>query len=206
MKMESYHCHLFEVFLRIPSDAFNKDAFLEDIKDTVPDNPKFCAWTFGSQTNPGKQHADMFVDLRPQECVIAEITFHQVDKDTEDKRPPYMEDCVQWLGGFVTKAPVRARCRVLFTFNNNEFSPRANLPFPLLTVTDSSEFEDAMVTGVTIKLSGHKEIKRVSIQEESKETLLNLRISKEIGMRDFKLEMQLEELSPFTWKFIKKRE
>jgi hypothetical protein len=203
--MESYHCHSFEVFLRIPPDDFNKEHFLEDIKDTDSANADFCAWAFGSQTNPGKQHADMIVDFRSQECVIAAITFHQVEANIEDKRAPYMEDCIQWLSAFITKNEVQARLRAFYIFNT-DFSPKANLPFPMLTVTDSSEFEDAIVTGITIELPSHKEIKRITIQRDSQGTSLNLRMLKELGLKDFNLETQLEELSPFIGKFIRNRE
>jgi hypothetical protein len=203
MDMKERNCHLFEMNLRIPHEAFNKDAFLDDLKDFSKDIDVYF-WSFGSQSSPGQQNAEMGLDFRPRKHIKMRVVYHQIEKDITDKRPPYMEDCVQWLARFIDQVELKASMRIVYDFDS-EFSPKARLPFPLLSVVDEPELEGAEVTGIIIQFAGHEEAKEVIIQREDETTFIEIRAVKEVNVKEFDLFRRLDELAPFVSKFISKK-
>lgn len=152
MATDQYNWHLFKIRFRIPADQFDKEALVNDVKDNAPQDLDIGGWSFGSTSEPGKQHADMMVDFRRKKYVRITITYHRTDFEVEDHRPPFMEDCAQWLSGFINEASLPAEMDVSYVFESG-YSSVVSLPFPLLAVLPDREFEGASITGLAVRLS-----------------------------------------------------
>lgn len=198
MGMEIHNCCVFELEMRVPSALFNKDAFWSDIKDNSPQDQEVCGWSFGSKTNPGKEHAHIVVDFRSKKRIRISISYHRTNSEVEDVRPPYMEDCASWLGSFIAKEELEARLIVSYLFEEG-YASVVSLPFPLLTVAPGREFEGASVTGIAIRLP---DVQRVTIDTQDRKIFLGLRVSKEVNLNTFQLDQSLDGFSPLVNKLV----
>jgi hypothetical protein len=200
MDMALFNCDRFELDLRVPAENFNKDAFLEDVKENWSLERNISAWSFGSRSSPGKQHAHMTVDCRSRKYVRANISYHRRDYKTEDIRPPYMEDCAQWLGSFIQENTVEAAVMVGYIFGPG-FSPAIGLPFPLLSFLPDQELNDASVAGIAIhKLLGFD---RITIETARSKIFLGMQTKKAMNLSEFHVDEALRSFSPLVNKLIK---
>jgi hypothetical protein len=197
--MDQYNWHLFKIGIRVLADQFDKEALTADLKDNVPHDPHYWGWSFGSSSEPGKQHADMMLDFRREKYVRITITYHRTDFDVEDIRPLYMEDCAKWLGGFIKEATVAVNLEVTYVFENG-YASVINLPFPLLAVLPDREFEGASVTGLAIQMPSDQ---RVTIDRNDDTIYLTLTMKETLNLKEFQLEQGLEGLSPIVNQLIK---
>lgn len=200
MPTDQYNWHLFRIRFRIPAEQFDKEGLANDAKDNAPQDPYIWGWSFGSTNEPGKQHADMMVDFRRNKYVRVTITYHRTDFEVEDCNPPYMEDCAQWLSGFIKEVKLPVDLDASYVFENG-YSSVVSLPFPLLGVLPDREFEGASITGLAVRLSNDH---RITIDRSDDSIYLRVNMKDTIDLKEFQLEPSLENLSSIVNKLIKK--
>ena len=198
MTTDQHNWHLFEIRFRVSADGFDKEAFVNDVKDTVQQELSVYGWSFGSTREPGKQRADMMIDFRRERYVRVRIVYHRTDFEVEDARPPFMEDCASWLGSFIKETNLMARMDVAYVFEDG-YSSLVSLPFPLLTVASDREFEGASVTGIAIQLTNGQ---RVTIDRQDDTIFLGLSLKGNINLKEFQLERSLDCFSSIVDKLI----
>lgn len=203
MLLKDYHCHTFELDCLIPRKAFNREAFLADIHDISPMESNNYGWAFGSRDNPGKQHADMMVRFN-EDSVHVLVVYHVTGRTPTDERPPYMEDCANWLSGFVDASDVTVQQIVLYLFEHH--SPVINLPFPLLSIMEGSLLEGAQVTGVAVRFAGKEEPRRITIDRHEDAVFISLCGQTKLDLRCFSVEAELDKLAPLVKTFVREVE
>lgn len=192
--MQDFFCETLEVEFRVAIEAFDKDAFLADVKNVDLPDTDIHNLGYGSITSPNKQHAHIIVDLRGEKRVRFRITFHGFPGDTKDTRPPYMEDCAQWLGRFFRVEEISANLRGFYNFEK-KFSPIVPLPFPL--VAASRQLAGSKVTGLALQLPSEMGLRRAIVERDSEkgDTSVQIETSLKVKLREFTIESQLESLA-----------
>jgi hypothetical protein len=201
MKMQDYLCEYFEIEIHVPSDAFDKAAFLEDIKDVSDVESKAHAWAYGSINQPEKQHAHVYIDLRREDQVRIRIVFHNFGISAQDTRPPYMEDCGQWLGKFVKDEELPAELEVLYRFDKG-YAPVMGLPFPLLT--PRKDLSGSQVVGISIQPPRTMKIRQAIIQKDKDDFTIYITTKVQMNLRSFDLEGELKRLTDPIMTFVYK--
>jgi len=199
MSLETYNCTFLELDTEISPESFDKARFFDDIKSVIANSEKqrMFAWSYGSTSNPEKEHSHILIDFRENKIRL-KITFNYAEKmknKIEDVRPPYMEDCAQWIASFINKDSVSAAIGASFVFSN-DYVPVFALPFPLLN--QNKELSGALVTGVKIKLPQ----RTVIIQKTKKGMGAHIDKKAELDLRNFTLTEQLQELSALVTGFF----
>jgi hypothetical protein len=204
--MEQFNCRFLELTIRIQSEVFSKTAFFDDVKDNINLERKVHRWSFGSQANPNGQHAHLVVDFEEDDAVTIVIIYHWIKSEVqvEDIRPPYMEDCARWLSGFIETEKVIANLQLFYSFDD-AYVPRFNLPFPLLSVTDSTEFSGAMVSGIAIRFQEPSEAEKVIIERFAKNTLMSIYSTQELALKDLVPDNKVREFLRLTQGLMQER-
>lgn len=190
--MEDHYCEFLELEIRLPVEQFDKEAFLNDVQTAFDEKKGTHMWAFGSIEKPEKQHAHLRVDFRREKHVRFTITYHNFAIDAKDIRPPYMEDCVQWLGKFFKEELVPTDLVAAFRFDD-KYAPIISLPFPLLAA--SKQLVGSEVTGVSIKLPIAMKTRRAIIQRDKDDTVVQIETRWKMKIREFDLKKKLEHLS-----------
>jgi hypothetical protein len=192
--MQDYSCEFLELSIRVPVGEFDKSAFLEDVKETSRDDSieNLYIWSFGSRDNPSKQHAHIVVDLRGEKQVRLALTYHAIDGDVKDVRPPFLEDRAAWLGGFVKVDTIEAGARTSFRFGN-DYDPVIGLPFPLLVPV--KELSGTKVIGVALELPIAIGLSDVIVQKDKDETIVLASYKRAVKLKEFDLNTELERTS-----------
>ena len=206
MGMQDFLCEYLEIEMRVPSDAFDKEAFLEDVKDIGDPARNTYGWAYGSTEEPDKQHAHIFVDLRREKRVIIKMIYHNTATPhtatpLEDIRPPDMEGCGQWIGKFVKLEEVPAEVEALFKFDS-KYSPVMGLPFPLPTAR--KELRGSRVTGVSVQPPRKMNVQEVIIQRAGSGFTVFIRKREIVKLVALTLAAELEGLSGQVMKFVYK--
>ncbi len=192
MSMEDFNCEFLELEIHISSEQFDKIAFFKDV-DVVFDEKKGTRMlAFGSLEKPGKQHAHILADFRREKQSRFTITYHNFGVEGKDPRPPYMEDCVQWLGQFFKEDLISTELTAAFQFDE-KYAPIISMPFPLLAA--NKRLLGSEITGVSIKLPGSMKIKRAIIQSLNGKTGIQIEKEFKMKVKEFDLKQQLEQLS-----------
>jgi hypothetical protein len=192
--MKDFFCETLELDFRVVPENFDKDAFLADVKDVAERSTDVHTYVYGSSTKPDKQHAHIIVDLHGKKRFRFRITYHSFPGNTQDTRPPYMEDCAQWLGQFFKDEELQANLRAFYLFDK-KFSPVVPLPFPL--VAASKQLAGSKVTGLSLRLPLEMGIRRAVIEREREkdETSIQIDTNVKVNLRKFALAAQLESLA-----------
>lgn len=192
--MQDYSCEFLELSIRLPVGEFDKSAFLEDVKETLRDDSieNLYMWSFGSRDNPGKQHAHIAVDLRGEKRVRLTLTYHAVNVDVEDIRPPYLEDLAAWLSGFLRVETTQADARTSFRFGS-DYESVIGLPFPLLVPI--KELSGTKVIGVALELPISIGLSDVIIQKDKDDTIILASYKSSVKLKEFDLSAELERTS-----------
>lgn len=200
--MKDYHCALFDVDCRVPRKAFNREAFIDNIKDITPTETQRYGWGFGSKDHPQKQHASIRVSFL-EDVVNLRLVYHPSNLDMEDKRPPYMEDCANWLGGFIVdEANIKSQRQAVYLFEEN-YTPVINLPFPLVNTADNAELIGAEVTGLALRLAGRGDTERLTIDKHKNDVLISFCGETSVNLKSFQLEQELVKLQPIITGLVK---
>ncbi len=196
MKLADFHCRTVELYFSVNADEIDKEAFLKaagEERVEVEDGEFRLALT--SRDNPESQHAHMGVEFVPDEDVEVRFSFHdfksEVVEEEKFNKPPYMEDCVQWLGGLIKTDKVKMALTVFYNFESG-FAPSLPLPYPLL----SSEkiLSGAMVTGLAIDFPPECMLDHALLQTIGKRVGLSVAGRDEVTVKEFDLYAELKKL------------
>lgn len=201
MKMQDYFCDFFEMDIEVPSEAFDKVAFLEDIKDISDINRKGHTWSYGSVDAPGSQHAHIFVDLRGEGKIQITMRFYSQGIKEKDARPPYMENCGQWIGQFVKADNLPATIQASYRFGEG-YSPIVAMPFPLLSPRKA--LKGAQVIGMGIRPPRKMGIKHAILQMDKYSFTIFVDRSASVNLGAFDLEEELKLLANPIMAFVVK--
>lgn len=202
--MEQYYCKLLELIFHIPKQIFAKEQLLADAKP--PDTErKVYQWGFGSQKAPQKQHAHILVSFENEDTVTIVISYHRSTIEVEDVRPPYMEDCAQWLGQFIDAEKVIGVSRAVYEFDD-KYHSKINFPLPLTSMLDSPELPGALVSGVAIRTEHPSGTEKIIIERLEKSIFLRLNSTKEVALKEFAIEHYLQEFVSLTDSLVRRQE
>jgi hypothetical protein len=206
--MEAFHCDMLEVSLRFPSEDMDQDAFLnaagvEDREEFTDEDGDFLmSLTFNEHEPSTDYHTHMRVRFFKDGRNMIDLRYHQSAPRATDEKPPYAEDCAQWLGGFFKVDKVKVRISAAYTFDNS-FSPVLSLPFPL--ISSEKALAGSLVTGLSI-LFPKETPESVVIQAGSDDTTLFFNTKSEVNLEEFHLLDELARLSASVNSLVKQQE
>jgi hypothetical protein len=178
MNLKAYFCDYFELEITFSLSEFDKEAFLKDIesKDESKDTKKSktqaerFSFVYGSQEHPGEQHAHLIVIFSDESCSAMLSYSRSRGEKVEDVRPPFMEDCSQWLGQFFKTETVVATIDASFDFGEH-YTPVLVLPFPVMS--EHEILAGTSITGVSLEFPEESTLDRVIIQRMDDSTWLS---------------------------------
>lgn len=197
--MEDFHCDMLDLTFRFTAEDFDKDAFLkatniEDESEYVDDEGEmFLSLAFSSREDPSKQHAHIRITIRQDNGGTASLNYHQTGTKIPDNKPPYLEDCSQWLSEFFKSEGMPATVAVAYDFNKN-FTSTIPLPFPL--VASDEALAGLKVTGLSFKYPEGALVDSVIIQREDEGMYLFFQKKSVVSLKEFDLFKKLEALAP----------
>lgn len=199
MSMEDFHCDMLGFDFRFPLEDFDKEAFLKDVVNV--EGQSVHLWAYGSLEKPGEQHASISLSFNENESGRLTLVYLKSERKIEDVRPPYMEDCAQWIGQFFKTEDMPADVQVIHIFDKN-FSPIFALPFPL--ITESKELAGTQVTGVSMTLPKRAGLRRAMIMKGNDSTFLASFAKAKVNLKSFDLNEQLGKLTSLVLKLLRK--
>lgn len=199
VSLKEFFCEYFELDFSFSLSDFDKNAFLKNVNVEERESYSFG---YGSLSRPGEQHAHIDIVLRPNAPCRAKIAYHRSEAKFLDERPPYMEDCARWLGGFLRTKDVAAEVVAVYLFDKG-CSLILGLPFPLITT--SKELAGSLVAGITIEFPARSRLRRAVIQKEGENTRVLAMTKSKIRLRVFDLEKELAQISSVIVKIVKPR-
>ena len=204
MSMEDYFCEFLAIEIHVPKELFDAAAFLEDVKDVSDTSRKSHAWVYDSVEKPNNQHAHLAVDLRSESVVRISMQFHCFAREQHDAaRPPYMEDCGQWVGKFLRAEEFPAELNAAYRFGKG-YAPIVAIPFPLLTTR--KELKGSQIVGFSVQPPRKMNIKEAIIQKDKDSFTVFIERSLRMNLKTFDLEKELEALSNPIMQFVRKGE
>ncbi len=207
--MEDFHCEMFQLNFPLTAEQLDKAAFLkaasmdDDDEYTDDEGEVDVVRSFGNREGDPQYHAHMRVRLNKEGKGRVEVGFHESPMGVEDKKPPYAEDCVQWLGKFIKVEEVAGHIHTAYTFDKS-FTSIIALPFPL--VTAEKALAGSTVSGLSVLLPKELPSDMAIVQWGGDETYLSLSASYKVNLKNFDLAFELERLSTSVNSLIKKQE
>jgi hypothetical protein len=207
MNMEDFHCDMFDLSLRFSTEDFDKSSFLKEIgveneseyMDKDGDLP--LRVSFGSQEDPPKQHAHLNIIFRAEGSVRATINYHQSATKIVDVKPPYLEDCARWFGGFFKRDELPAHIHIAYEFEEG-FTTSIPLPFPL--VASSKALSGLKVTGLSFDYPENGPVDSAIIQRQKDGVYLFIQKDAAINLKEFDLYQELKKLTATVATLVKK--
>lgn len=196
ISLKDYFCDSLDFTFKFKAEDFDKEAFLRDTKAT---GDKQFAWSFGSRDKDKDLHAHISVELYDEDGSL-HVIYHAVKTDVEDIRPPYVEDCAEWVVQFFKVEELDASVYTVFNFEGTHSSV-LSLPFPL--VTEVKGLAGSQVTGLSIDLPKGEALKRALVQTYKDNILVIGTANTRIKLKSFNLRTQLSRLSATVGKLVK---
>jgi len=192
VNMDQFNCFSFEIEFNLKREDFDETAFCEDTKVDLSVDVGH-AWSYGSGDTEGEIHAHLLFDHSPdpKKDLTFTISFHKSTKKIDDVRPPYAEDCVQWLSKFIRPKEVAVFIDARFRFGE-DYIPVFSLPFPLIST--SEELAGCEVDALGIKFPEASALTRALIQIRNKRTRIDAQSKKTINLESFELEPMISDL------------
>jgi hypothetical protein len=206
--MEDFHCEMLELSLRFSSEDMDQTAFLkaagiENREEYTDEDGDFAtAVSFGAREQSTDYHAHMRVRFFKEGEHRIEISYHDSRGEAiEDVKPPYAEDCAQWVGGFFKGDKVAVRISAAYTFDKS-FSPVVSLPFPL--TSSEKALAGSLVTGLSILFP--KEIPESAVIQmgSDDDTMVFFNTKAELNLKEFDLLGELKRLAVSVNSLVKK--
>ena len=131
------------------------------------------------------------------------VVYHSSKPEGEDTRPPYMEDCAEWIAKFFKVDELDVVVNSIFSFGEAH-TPVLSLPFPL--ITENKSLAGSQVTGLSIELPKGEALRRALLQVHKKEIIIIGNTKANIKLKSFNLRTQLSRVSSSVMKLVKKKE
>ncbi len=187
MRLADFNCDTLDLSARFSQEDFDNVAFREDAK---PRDDAPLVWSFGS--NEGRnEHAHISLQFPSDALGRLRLSYHQGPVPTPDVRPPYLEDCASWIGGFFKVEEVRFALTAYYTFQRA--STAITLPFPL--VANNEGLFGAVVSGLMLDFPKGAPLEHAHIERDAQETTISLSAHKDIALKIFDPYVQLEALN-----------
>lgn len=200
--MKKYNCHLFRLEIEFNEKDFKKKEFLEDI-GAVGTRSKGYALLFGSKTSKNEQHAHLSIFFDKKESSLR-LFYHQLKEEINDQREPYMENCAQWISSFFKKFVFNCEVRSIFEYQTNKHEPVVSLLAP---VNLSSEMlKGALISGFAVTFPEKAEIDRATVEIVDDNIGVVLFAAKEINLTELDFYNEIEQLSRYAQRLIRKKE
>ena len=201
MRLRDFHCESLEIFGQFDPDDFDKAGFVEDVNPPSPTTP--FSWAFGTREEGKEEHAHISIEFPPEKLGKLRIAYHNGATPSPDVRPPYMEDCAQWLGGFFKPNELRVLLTASYELDNESPGSLA-LPFPLMAVGGS--FVGAMVTGITIDFPKGAAVEHAHLEREGESMFVSISTRATLDLKEFDPYAQLKTLEdPLNALLVRKR-
>ena len=206
--MEDFHCDMFNLGIPITEAGFDKAKFLKTVgvenesEYIDEDGDISLSMSFPSREDPSKQHSHIRLLIYKDKSGTATLNYHQTGTKTPDKKPPYLEDCAQWFGGFFKSDKTPAVINAVYEFDK-EFTPTIPLPFPL--VTSSKELSGLKVEGLSLAFPQDSAVDTAIVQYKEGDTFLFLQKNSEIRLKEFDLYQELEKLTTTVQSLVKRQ-
>lgn len=208
--MKDFHCEMLELSLRFSSQDVDQDAFLKaaEIENreeyTDEDGDFAAAVSFGAREQSTDYHAHMRVRFFKEGEHRIEISYHDSRGEAiEDPKPPYAEDCAQWVGGFFKAGKVQARISASYTFDKS-FWPVVSLPFPF--TSPEKALAGSVVTGLSILFPKEVPESAVIQMGSDDDTMVFFNTKSELNLKEFDLFDELKRLSFSVNSLVRKQE
>ncbi len=209
MSMEDFYCDVFDLSFSLTVEDFDKDVFLkeagiENESDyTDEDGDLAVALAFSSREEPPKQHAHFRIVFRHDNTVRAALNFHQAGTRQVEKKPPYLEDCAEWLSRFFKSDEVPADIHIVYDFDEN-FTTTIPLPFPL--VASNKALAGLKVTGLSFEYPKGAMVESAIVQSAEDGVFLFFEREAIIRLKEFNLYKELEKLTASVNTLVKRGE
>jgi hypothetical protein len=200
---------MFDVSFPISEEDFNKDAFfksmgVENESEYVDeDGDLLLSISFADREDTPKQHAHIRISIYSNKVGAVSINYYHTGIKVPDKKPPYLEDCAQWFGGFVKRDEIPAVVNVAYDFEEG-FTTTLPLPFPL--VASHEALTGLKVTGLSFQYPDGAPIETAIVQREEKKVFLFFHKKAVIKLKEFDLFKELEALTPTVDTLVKRLE
>jgi hypothetical protein len=205
--LEDFHCDMFNLTIPITEEGFDKDSFLKAVgvenegEYVDEDGDISLSLPFASQ-RPSKQHAHIRILIYKNKSGSATLNYHSTGTKIPAKKPPYLEDCARWFGGFFKNDETLAIFTAAYAFEKG-YTPTIPLPFPL--VTSSEELSGLKVTGLSLKLPPDSLVDTAIVQYDKGSVFLFLQKESEIALKEFDLYEKLERLTTIVTSLVKRQ-
>jgi hypothetical protein len=207
--MGDFHCETLEMSLSFSTEDIDQDSFLkaagvEDRKEYTDSDGDFAMdLTFGAREESTDYHGHMRIRFFSDGNNRIRISYHDSKAEAiEDVQPPYIEDCMQWLGAFFKADTIRARISVTYTFDES-FSPVVSLPFPL--VSSEKVLAGSLVTGLSILLPKEQTESAIIQMTPEGGAMVFFTTLHDVELEKFDLLTELERLSASVDSLIRKQ-
>ena len=207
--MEDFHCDMFELSFQFAPEEINRDAFLKALGfgdnevSEDEDGNIFVVRTFGHREETSDYHAQLRVVLKKEKKSRVELRYHASKLDIKDEKPPYVEDCAQWIAEFFKSETVKARISAAFVFDKS-YAPTITLPFPL--AASEKALTGSLVTGISIQPQKQEPLELAIIQRSGDETFVSTFATSKVNLQSFDLSAELKRFSGFVGSLVKKLE
>ncbi len=209
MSMENLHCDMFELYFQFNLEDIDRDAFLREVNEIeydelTDDEGNFdIGISFGSREQPPKLHAHLRVRFFKDKKSRIELSYHRSPMTVDDVKPPYAEECAQWLGGFFKDDKIETRINAAFTFDKS-YSPVIPLPFPF--VSREKALTGALVMGLSLLIPKDGADETYVIQKAGDETFIFLNTKTEVSLRSLDLPAEVGKVSVTVNSLVNKQE
>lgn len=207
--MEDFHCEQFDLYFESSGEDFDKEAFLKDIgvedeSEHIDEDGDVALFvSFASRSEPPKQHAHLKLYITPEQKVKATINYHEAGPKVPDNKPPYLEECTQWLSRYLKTDEFKADYNVLYNFDEG-FAPTIPLPFPL--VASSKALSGLKVSGLSLEFPPDAQVESAIIQRSPKDVFLFFQGELALKLKDFDLYAELDKLSATVNSLVQRQE
>jgi hypothetical protein len=199
MNMQDFHCEMLELSFRFSSEDFDEDAFLkaaevDDKEEHIDEDGDFVMnLSFDTRDKDSDYHAHMRILLLKNGKNRIDISYHDSEVEDVEGKPPYAEDCAQWIGTYFKQDRALARISAGYEFDNS-FATVISLPFPL--ISSEKVLAGSLVTGLSIFFPKEKGPETIILQSGSEGVIsLFLNSQSEVNLKEFELIKELERLA-----------
>ena len=197
--MQKFNCETLALSIEFDEKDFNKTAFRADLGQEKKRWNSFSS-IFGSEKNRGKEHSHLNLQFNKNESSL-KVVYHKSDRKVKDSRPPYMEDCMNWIGGFFRKDNPLSAITAIFEFDET-FESIVPLTYPLHS--RSAVLAGALVSGMTIDFPPEAKIDRASIQVFNDRIVLFINTENRISLKNFDLYKTIKNVGDYSKNLVKK--
>src|SRR5258708_7290845 len=202
MKMQDFHCTFLELMFRVKLGDLDKDALLKEANIQKEEGRE--SWAFDSRDAPNEQHSHVNVQFRRNDQVRLTIEYFSSGGEIkEDSKGRSMEDCAQWIGGFIKLEELPVHINATYRFHE-DYSFRVPLPFPL--VATDKQLAGSKVTGLVLEFPEGSNMRTVFIENRKGATTVSFHTDSKIKLKSFDLYKELERLAVPVMSLLKEQE